>query len=182
MLILQGHQNSVISVAHSPAALLFATGSGISSAAPPPALCLRHSLLPPPFRPLRNNERYLAPHGVIERIHMSEGCGGVPGHEHAKNTHERVDSTIQATSVHGFGATASSRRDERVELGQAHEEDGRGESQRSRARHCPLRLCNSLQRRNDQPTRMSLIWVLSELRRCRVRIGVCGCRVPEETL
>jgi len=28
VLILQGHQNSVISVAHSPAALLFATGSG----------------------------------------------------------------------------------------------------------------------------------------------------------
>ncbi|MGB1603455.1 MAG: hypothetical protein ACPIOQ_62560 [Promethearchaeia archaeon] len=27
-LILQGHQNSVISVSHSPAALLFATGSG----------------------------------------------------------------------------------------------------------------------------------------------------------
>jgi hypothetical protein len=28
VLILQGHQNSVISVAHSPAGMLFATGSG----------------------------------------------------------------------------------------------------------------------------------------------------------
>ncbi len=37
VLILQGHQNSVISVAHSPAALLFATGSGLSlPLAPPP--------------------------------------------------------------------------------------------------------------------------------------------------
>ena len=40
VLILQGHQNSVISVAHSPAALLFATGSGLSSPLAPP---------PPPF-------------------------------------------------------------------------------------------------------------------------------------
>lgn len=33
-LILQGHQNSVISVAYSPAALLFATGSGKSVISP----------------------------------------------------------------------------------------------------------------------------------------------------
>ena len=42
VLILQGHQNSVISVAHSPAALLFATGSGLSlplaPLPPPPSL------------------------------------------------------------------------------------------------------------------------------------------------
>lgn len=36
VLILQGHQNSVISVAHSPAALLFATGSGPRPPTPPP--------------------------------------------------------------------------------------------------------------------------------------------------
>jgi hypothetical protein len=52
---------------------------------------LLHSALatvssPPPHRPLRNNERYLAPHGVIERIHMSEACGGISGQEQAKNS------------------------------------------------------------------------------------------------
>lgn len=113
VLILQGHQNSVISVAHSPAALLFATGSGISSAAPPS--CTPPSPQSPRPHPI---VRFATMSGILlltvsSKEYICRRHAVVFPDRSKPRTHRRVDSTIQATSVHGFGATASSRPDER---------------------------------------------------------------------